>query len=413
MKYQAPVGSTDPNASYVDRNTPGAVRGSALRALAIEDPQRELDDFISKSGMTPTEAVLQLAKAVQSGKVNSASPAGTANALTATLSPAPSALTVGMSIVLNITTPNTGPATLNVNGLGALAVVNIFGSALAGRELIGPVRFTYDGTKWWASVTGAVLTANLTLYVNAATGNDSNNGTSAGTAFATIQKAVSQAQKLNLNGFTATINVADGTYAGPVSLGALSGGSCSIIGNISNPSACIVTQPTGPSFMATAGQWSVSGFKVSAPADAAFAPGCGFYSTGSGAQVSVSNVEIGACFTAMFFATGGANIAITGNFKITGGAPIALHASVCGVITMNVGYNIVLDIPSNVSITRFVSVYALGIVSGRFLSITGAGVVTGQRYNVASNGVVDTSGAGATHFPGSTAGSTATGGQYV
>jgi Protein of unknown function (DUF2793) len=357
--------------------------------------------------------VEKLALDSQSGKWSTATVGGTVNAITATLTPAPSALTAGMSIVLNIASPNTGAATLNVNGLGALPIVNIFGSALSGRELIGPVRFNYDGTKWWASVTAATLTADLSLYVNAATGNDSNNGATAGTAFATIQKAVSQAQKLNLNGNTVTINVADGTYTGPVTLGALNGGNCRIIGNVANPAACIVTQPTGPSFMATASLWVVSGFKVSTLAESTFAPGCGFYAATNGAQINVSNVEIGTCVGPMFFATGGGNISITGNLKITGGAPIALHASVCGIITINAGYNVVLDIPANVSIPSFANVYDVGIISGRFLSVTGAGVVTGQRYNATRNAVIDTSGAGANHFPGTTAGTTVTGGQYA
>ncbi len=70
MKYQPPVGATDPNAPYVDRNTPGAQRGSAVPARAIEDPQREIADLIAKCGLTPTEALLQLSQAVQSGKLN-------------------------------------------------------------------------------------------------------------------------------------------------------------------------------------------------------------------------------------------------------------------------------------------------------------------------------------------------------
>ncbi len=357
--------------------------------------------------------VEKIALDVQSGKWEFGVVGGTVNAITATLTPAPVALSIGMSVVLNIVNSNTGPVTLNVAGAGALPVVNLFGAALSGRELVGPVRFTYDGTKWWASVMQPVLTANLSLYVNAATGNDSNNGTTAGTAFATIQKAVSQAQKLNLNGNTVTINVADGTYTGPVTLGALNGGNCRIIGNVANPAACVVTQPTGPSFMATANLWVVSGFKVSTIAESTFAPGCGFYAAANGAQINVSNVEIGACVGPMFFATGGGNISITGNFKITGGAPIALHASVSGIITINAGYNVVLDIPANVSIPSFANVYDLGVISGRFLSVTGAGVVTGQRYNATRNAVIDTNGAGANHFPGTTAGTTTTGGQYA
>lgn len=66
MKYFPPFGSTDPNASYVDRDTPNAVAGSKVPAKAIEHAQRELDHLIEHSGQTPDETDLeQVRKAVQ------------------------------------------------------------------------------------------------------------------------------------------------------------------------------------------------------------------------------------------------------------------------------------------------------------------------------------------------------------
>lgn len=147
MKYHAPFGATDPNESYVDKDVPGAVRGSAVPAAAIEDPQRELVDFITKSGLVPGNA-LQLALAVQSGKVNFAVASGTANALTAALSPAPEELVDGLTIRLKIATPNTGAATLNLNGLGALPIQNISGGALAAGDLVGIRELIYASGAW-------------------------------------------------------------------------------------------------------------------------------------------------------------------------------------------------------------------------------------------------------------------------
>lgn len=54
MKYNAPYGSADPNASYVDRNTPGAVAGSKVPAAAIEMPQREIVTVITNAGLAPS-----------------------------------------------------------------------------------------------------------------------------------------------------------------------------------------------------------------------------------------------------------------------------------------------------------------------------------------------------------------------
>lgn len=43
---------------------------------------------------------------------------------------------------------NTGPATLNVNGTGAAAVVNQLGNALTGGEFFGPIMVAWTGTQW-------------------------------------------------------------------------------------------------------------------------------------------------------------------------------------------------------------------------------------------------------------------------
>lgn len=66
MKYNPPYGSTDPNAAYVDRNTPGAIAGSRVPAPAIEHPQREIMAVIANAGLDPSsEDLTQLLKAIQ------------------------------------------------------------------------------------------------------------------------------------------------------------------------------------------------------------------------------------------------------------------------------------------------------------------------------------------------------------
>lgn len=149
MKYYAPYGSPDPDASYVDKDVPGAVRGSAVPAKAIEKPQREIVDFIINSGFAPGDE-LQLARAIQSGKVNYAVAGGTANAVTATLAPAPSSISDGMVISVLISTTNTSAPTLNVNGLGADPVVNANGQALGAGDLVAGnvVQLTRRNGQW-------------------------------------------------------------------------------------------------------------------------------------------------------------------------------------------------------------------------------------------------------------------------
>ncbi|WP_414901204.1 gp53-like domain-containing protein [Rhizobium cremeum] len=149
MKYYPPYGSTDPDASYVDRYSVGATSGSKVPAKALEVPQREIVDVIEKSGLTPDD-VLQLAAAIQSGGLNYAVAGGTANALTATLSQVPDALVAGMEVSLKVVAANTSTAvTLNLNGLGPVTVYRPFEDALKPGDIgIGINTFRYDGTYW-------------------------------------------------------------------------------------------------------------------------------------------------------------------------------------------------------------------------------------------------------------------------
>lgn len=73
----------------------------------------------------------RMASAVQQGAWNYAVAGGTANALTLTLAPAPAAYTAGLEIQVKLgVNPNTTAMTLNVNGLGAVAIINRDGSAM-------------------------------------------------------------------------------------------------------------------------------------------------------------------------------------------------------------------------------------------------------------------------------------------
>jgi hypothetical protein len=65
MKYNAPFGSLDPNAGFVDRSTPNAQAGSKVPAKAIEHPQREIVYVLQQAGLTPTDATTQLWEALQ------------------------------------------------------------------------------------------------------------------------------------------------------------------------------------------------------------------------------------------------------------------------------------------------------------------------------------------------------------
>lgn len=184
------------------------------------------------------------------------------------------------------------------------------------------------------------LTANTSFFV-ATTGSDSNNGLSSGTAWATLQHAYNAIQQnYDLNGFTATINVAAGTYVGV---------------HMRNP---IVGQ-NGPGFLEWAGvgatsiinadssgvgafygsmgaQAYIHGFKVqnSNNSSVDFAPtGWGIYADTS--YFVVNNITFGGCGQTQLYAANHATIGVTGassTFAVTGNATAFCAAEISAYI---------------------------------------------------------------------------------
>lgn len=408
MKYIPPYGSSDPDAPYVDRNSSTSTSGSKIPAGFPNWTQREIVDVIEKAGIAPDDE-LQLASAIQAGKINYAEAGGTANALTATLSPMPAALVAGMGVRLLISAPNTGAVTLNVNGLGAKAVVTQAGSAMLGGELIGIVDFIYDGAKFWASVNQPTASADRTYFVNAATGNDNNNGLSSGSAFATIQKAVNVASGVQWNGYNCTISVADGTYAAVILKNITGAASATLTGNTATPANCVTGQISNNSVSG----WLVQGFKPAVTGSGTHNLSC------IGGSITIGNMEWplnnnagGGNGGAHMAAGAGGAIFVGGAQRIAAGATIAhMYAADGGAIRGSGSPS--LNVVAAAGFTAFASVTngSLNVVYG---SITGAAnVTTGLRYSAAANGVINTNGAGENYYPGASAGTKATGGQYV
>lgn len=350
--------------------------------------------------------------AVQSGTWNYAAVTGTVNAITATLSPAPASLTAGLRVILNITSSNTGAATLDLNGLGVASIVNLFGGPLVGGELIGPVEFVYDGTKWWATVVQPGVSADRTYYVNGSTGSDSNNGLSSGTAFATIQKAIDVVAAISWGGFNATISVANGTYSPNISLRQVSGAaSVTLTGNIATPASVV----TGLISNNGTSGWFVQGFKPTTTALGAHNVSC------EGGSITLGNMEWplndggGTANGGAHIAAGtGGSIFLTGTHRIAGGATIA-HMFVAdgGSMRFLQSSPPTLNVIATAGFSQFINVN-VGDAHVTYASITGAASVTsGKKYNVIANGVINVDGAGVNYYPGPSAGTTATGGQYV
>ncbi|MBA4774279.1 MAG: hypothetical protein H2044_01310, partial [Rhizobiales bacterium] len=114
-------------------------RGSNRRWMKVQWQVRRCNAAFCITGRVQTEPVAQLpdgrvfervggtyveklALDAQSGKWRYAIAGGAANTLTATLNPAPAALVNGLEVNLLLSVALTGPATLNLNGLGAVPI---------------------------------------------------------------------------------------------------------------------------------------------------------------------------------------------------------------------------------------------------------------------------------------------------
>lgn len=122
MDYNQPYGA-GAGAAYVNGNPATGVPGSIPPAAAIEYPQREIVGIIADCGLTPDNANLhQLSLAVQGGQLNYADDTGTAGNLVMTLPRAPAAYVKGMRLSIKLLNIIGAGATINVNGLGAVAM---------------------------------------------------------------------------------------------------------------------------------------------------------------------------------------------------------------------------------------------------------------------------------------------------
>lgn len=252
------------------------------------------------------------------------------------------------------------------------------------------------------------LLANLDYYVSPS-GSDSNTGLSALAPFLTPQKAITETFKLDLNGFTVTINLANGTYTSPVSIGAAVVGEGSIIlrGNTGAPQNVLLSTTGADAIHVKRAQLLVEGMQLQAAGGVSCA-----VITGDGGIATVQSCHFGATAGHHMQAGAGGQIKITGNVSVVGGAAGAhVRASEGGVLKYASGVNVTISGGPH-AFTSFANAHNLGMLFAQGISISGS--ATGFRFGAANNGVIDTNGGAAgSYFPGSAPGFTAAGGQYL
>ena len=248
------------------------------------------------------------------------------------------------------------------------------------------------------------LLAARTYYIRT-DGSDSNTGLvdSAGGAWLTLQKAADEIAKIDFNGFTATVNIGAGTYTGgcvvPVTVGQK--GSANFIFRgvagtiISTAGACFTV---GPNAMVTLDDM-----------DLRSSGGNGISAAGTGCVVAISaGMIFGAIAGTAIFADTSAQVLANVAYTVNGAQFFHWWARNGATISADFA---AITFTGTPAITYFAESQQCGVILSA--SITWSGTFTGTRYSVDSNSVQNTGGGGVNYYPGSIAGATSTGGQYL
>ena len=419
MDYNAPSGSADPNAGYVGA-TP-TTQGSRIPPKAAEYPQREIVAAVKAAGIPPSNSdTTQLSQALARGVwLGAIGQIANANDLTAAIPgalPWPVILT-GMEFQGTIAAPNTGSMTLNLSGsvapLGKLALITRGGGALQANDVPAgiPFRFRYDGTQFRlsgavpsetaqaiAASTRIVLRANLNVYVNIATGSDTNNGLTPTTAFATIQGAVNALiPAYDTAGYAITVNVAPGNYASVV-IDQAAALKLNFLGNTGNSSLVTVTSPNTqtPCFAVKRGsRINVQGFTLAG--------------VGNGLDANnLGQIEYGY----ITFANQGYNCSAFYLSQLTQLGPVTIgnscqaHVYSGNQSSINIAFATV-SFPPTGTVT-FGTAFAIannGTILANGLTLAYTGNSAGPRYQASFGGRIFVAGAGPNVLPGNSAGS--------
>ena len=437
--------------AYITEGVPGVTAPTLVRASWLNMIQEELRAIVIAGGLTPSKTTYtQVRDAIQQminyGQAKTPVRAVTVGANITLAGGAPNTLD-GVTLAANDRILVKDQTTGSQNGIYVVTTLGTgangtwtratdadgVGEMVAGMMVVSSEGTTNADALWELTTDGVItigttslvfvrnfnarirLAANITLYV-ATTGSDTaNNGLSVGSPFLTVQKAINTLQSgYDLNGFVATIQVADGTYA-PASgtpiasvLGAFVGatGPASVLlqGNTGTPGNVIFSTTNANVIHAYyGGQLRVTGCKMQTTT-----AGSAVYSYAFGSYVQFGNVQFGTCVGPHVYAIEG-NAEAYSNYTINGVAPAHWEAQQGGLVRC-VGLTITLT-----GTPAFSSWFAVADQAGNVSvpSNTFSGAATGARYSVTLNGIMYTSGGGATYLPGSVAGSVATQGQYV
>lgn len=250
------------------------------------------------------------------------------------------------------------------------------------------------------------LTSDRTYYV-ATTGSDDNDGLTASTPFLTRQKAIDTiTDTLDLSGFTATIQVANGTYTDTFIMSRMAVGGIPVIqGDTTTPSNVLISSTGVDCFLVTdRAQLIVKGFKGTTTTSG------GVLRAFHGGRIYFESMDFGAVAAGVgshIFGDYFGECVATGNYTISSGGVYHVHCNYFGAYD---AVSITITLTGTPAFTAgFVGNRESSVV---FQNCTFSGSATGKRFVVHRNGMIDTLNAGLTALPGNAAGDILSGGVY-
>jgi hypothetical protein len=325
-------------------------------------------------------------------------------------------------------TPGTGDIRAILSKAAAAKTASfVFQDNFSGRAEFGltgddnfHLKVSQDGSTWRAAIdvdaaTGKVsfpanagrelLTANRTYFVRT-DGSDANGGlaNTAGGAFLTLQRALDIAAGLDLNGFDVTISVGTGTFAAGVSVTSPWVGKGTV--TLSGTAGSTTINSTGNCVTAIGAgvQLSVANLRLQSS-------GAAGIEADAGATITLGpGMVFGACATQHIRTNGqlACVIAQAASYTIADSASSHWYASPQGYINAS---GVAITLTGTPAFTTFAVADRLSLINAA--SATFSGTATGARYSSSANSVVNTASGGPSFLPGSTGGSSATGGQYL
>lgn len=256
------------------------------------------------------------------------------------------------------------------------------------------------------------LNGNTSFYVSTTGSDSTGTGLSSGSPWLTMQHAYNTIQNnYDLNGYQATIQLADGTYSQAFNPSGSVVGQTSVSGLVLNGNSIT---PTNVVINASSGAACVEAdFDATLVVQNLQVQGVNGLSSLHGAKIFASAVTFGLITGIGLNALEDGNIEIAGNCKISGSMAVFASATTGGQILLSTPTtSVTITLTGTPAFSgAFAETSDFGLISAPHNTFTGS--ATGVRYTVGAGGGINTGGGGASYFPGSSAGSVMSPGYYV